>query len=642
LQARAVQRLDEFIDRFRRTGEFQSRLPELAQIDAELSLSNQALAARGDWSALATGLIKQGSVHRLQGDWANAVTLYEQAAAAAQRANSASKHADALAWGALAEQSRSDRNLGQAAAAAVRAVRLAESSGDNDVLARALDVLGTIQLAQLDLAAAADTFNREVTVAAAAPDRVAPYYAYLNRSDVYLKTAERCDFQRAFESCYQAVDKAGADLRQAVAIANGLGYTGLARQADGFIKSLEQRRALIKSQERISRTVNETAIFHPRTLKDVLVTERFVAAPSAIPPQLAALTQQSRQMEQALAPFAGTSEARSLYVDGLMSEMQGNNEAALSLFLKSIDTLERDRRSLRDDRSRGTFLEDRIGFYYAGVQQLLERRRYDEAFEVFERARSRALADLLASRPPGLERSQEQALFQQLMVLRTRIADAQSRLYDLAGDSDRANDTQLATIQQQIRALEAQHDSLTARIGAEAPRLQTLVSSKPASLKAFQQILRSEQSEALQYLVLEHAVVLWHITPGGVTVKNVFLPRTELMTKVDALRKSLVDRSAAFDETTSRELFLYLVAPVLPQVRADPINDISENGSRFPTPLAPPCSCSCRNRPASRAGAFSRWPTLAFPPRRTKWPGSPGYFPARAASSRARSRAKAM
>ena len=495
--------------------------------------------------------------------------MYQQAAVAAQRANSVSKHADALAWGALAESSRSNRNLGQASADATRAVRLAESGGDNDVLARALDVLGTIQIAQLDLVAAGATFNREVTVAATAPDRVAPYYAYLNRSDVFLKTAERCDFQRAFESCYQAVESANADLQQAVAIASRLGYAGLARQAEGFIKTLEQRRALIKSQERMTRTVNETAIFHPKTMKDVLVTERFVAAPSAIPPALAALTEQSRRMEQALAPFAETTEARGHYGDGLMNEMRGNNDAALAQYLKAVDALERDRRSLRDDRSRGTFLEDRIGIYYAPVQQLLERRRHDEAFEMFERARSRALSDLLASRTLGLERTQEQELFKQLMVLRTRIADAQSRLFDFAGDTDRTNDAQLATIRQQIRTLEAQHDSLAARIAAETPRLQTLVSSRPATLKAFQQVLRNEQSEALQYLVLEHAVLLWHITSNGVTVKNVFLPRTELMTKVDALRKSLADRSVAFDETTARELFLYLIAPVLPQVRAD-------------------------------------------------------------------------
>ena len=499
LQARAVRRLDDFVANFRRTGDFQSRLPDLAQVDADLAASNRAFAARGDWSALATGLIKQGSVRRIQGDWAQAVLLYQQAALAAQRANSVSQHADALAWGALAESSRANRNLGQAATDAALAVRLAESGGDNDVLARALDVLGIIQLAQLDLTAAVATFNREVTVAATARDPVAPYFAYLNRSDVFLKTARRCDFQRAFESCYAALDNASADLQKAVAIASRLGYAGLVRQTEDFIKGLEQQRAMIKSAERMTRTLNNTSIYHPKALKDVLVTERFVPPVEPVPAALTAISEEFRRSAQALGAFAETGEAGVQYVDGLMNELRGNQDAALSMFLKAIGTLERDRRSLRDDKSRGTVLEDRIGYFYAAVRQLLEHRRYDEAFEMFERARSRGLSDLLASRTLGLDRPQEQQLFTQLMVLRTRIADAQSRLFTLAGDADRANDTQLATIDKQIRTLEGQYVILSARVATDAPRLQTLVDSQPATLKAFQQALRNEQSEALQY-----------------------------------------------------------------------------------------------------------------------------------------------
>ena len=109
---------------------------------------------------------------------------------------------------------------------------------------------------------------------------MAPYFAYLNRSDVFLKTAQRCDFQRAFEACYEALDKASADLQKAVAIASRLGYTGLVRQTEDMIKGLEQRRAIIKSTERTTRTLSGTSIYHPKTLKDVLVTDRFIAPPN--------------------------------------------------------------------------------------------------------------------------------------------------------------------------------------------------------------------------------------------------------------------------------------------------------------------------------------------------------------------------
>jgi CHAT domain-containing protein len=399
---------------------------------------------------------------------------------------------------------------------------------------------------------------------------MAAYFAYLNRSDVYLKTGERCDFQRSFEPCYQALDRARADLQQALVITRQLGHTALARQTEEFISNVEAMRRLIKSQEAMHRTVQTTAVFHPKKPSDVLVTEKFAPQPGEIPPLLTQIYQAAKRFEKHAGGFADIAEARSQYVEGLMNEMQGNPDAALAFFLKAVESLERDRRALRDERSRGTFLEDRIGFYYAPIQQLLDRRRFAEAFELLERSRSRALADLLASRTLGLERPEERKLYGELTVLRTQIADAQGALFELMREPDVAkNAPKVSALQSQIRTLEAQHQNVIARMSTEAPRLQTLVVSAPASLKALQQSMREERYEMLQYLVLEHGVILWHITADALFVRNVFLPRTEVMGKVAALRKSLTDRNIAFDETTARELFLFLVQPAVGRVRSD-------------------------------------------------------------------------
>jgi len=568
LQQQAIRRIDDFVDHFRKTGDMRSRLPDLAQAEAELAASNRMLAARGDWSVLALGLIKHGHVYRMQGQWPNAIALYQQAEEAAKRGRDVVRQADALAWRALAESSR--RNIGQAFADAMQAVRLAETADDKEVLARALDVLGTVQIAQRDIAGAADTLNREVEVARQAKDSMAAYYAYLNRSDVYLKIGERCDFQRSFEPCYQALDRARVDLQQALAIARQHGYTALARQTEEFISNVEARRGLIKSQEAMHQSVQKTGLFRPKKPGDVLVTEKFVASPGEIPPLLTQIYQEAKRFEKQAGHFADVAEARSQYVEGLMNELQGNNDAALAFFLKAVDTLERDRRALRDERSRGTFLEDRIGFYYAPIQHFLDRRRYAEAFELLERSRSRALADLLASRTLGLERAEEQRLYAELTLLRTQIADAQSTLFELVSEPDAAkNAAKISALQGQIRTLEAQHQNVLGRMGTEAPRLQTLVVSAPASLKALQQSMREERYEMLQYLVLEHGVILWHITADSVFVRNVFLPRTEVMTKVAALHKSLADRNVRFDETTATELFLFLVQPALSRIRSE-------------------------------------------------------------------------
>ena len=109
LQKRAVARIDSVIDRFRRTGDTRLQVSELLQAGAELSASNRALAARQNWSALAFGLIKQGHVYRLQGQWAEAIALYQSAQEAATRGRDVVRQSDALAWRALGESSR--RNL---------------------------------------------------------------------------------------------------------------------------------------------------------------------------------------------------------------------------------------------------------------------------------------------------------------------------------------------------------------------------------------------------------------------------------------------------------------------------------------------------------------------------------------------------
>jgi CHAT domain-containing protein len=154
-------------------------------------------------------------------------------------------------------------------------------------------------------------------------------------------------------------------------------------------------------------------------------------------------------------------------------------------------------------------------------------------------------------------------------VLRTQIADAQSRVFELVSQSDPSRSrSQISETQERIRTLEAQYRKVASRIATESPRLRNLVTSVPASLKALQQSMREERYEILQYLVVEGGVIVWHIGPGSVVVRNVFLPRSEVIGKVAALRKSL-DRNAPFDEATAKELFLFLIQPVLAGIRTE-------------------------------------------------------------------------
>ena len=187
-------------------------------------------------------------------------------------------------------------------------------------------------------------------------------------------------------------------MQQAQAIVRRLGFAGLERMTEDLASNVEQYRALIKSREAQHTSIEKANIFRPKGADNVVVSERFVAKREDIPPQLLALYQAGKRFEAQVSAFAQPSDVLTLYTDGLLNEMEGRHDAALDFFKKAAQALEHDRRSLRDERTRGTIMEDRISIYYATVQQLLERRRHAEAFEMLERSRSRALTDLLASR----------------------------------------------------------------------------------------------------------------------------------------------------------------------------------------------------------------------------------------------------
>jgi hypothetical protein len=185
-----------------------------------------------------------------------------------------------------------------------------------------------------------------------------------------------------------------------------------------------------------------------------------------------------------------------------------------------------------------------------------------------ERSKSRAMADLLATKELGLSNPKEQALYAQLMQQRTKIASLQTQLFALTtGTPNAQTKEKIAEKSASIRALEKEYARLMTRMYQEAPRLQGLVLAQPAALERLQQAMRAEHFEVVQYLVMDTGLILWHIGPDSVTVRNVFIPRQELVTKVIALPNSLSDRYRAFDATfdqeTARELFLFLIQEAL-------------------------------------------------------------------------------
>jgi CHAT domain-containing protein len=570
LQKAGIVKIDHWLDYARRTGDAKSKNSELTAAQSELKDSYDLFLQRQDFAGASWSAIKMGDIQRLLNRWARSVPLYKTAVDLARRANRTDYQTRGLARLVISEL-----KIGAIKAAeehSREAVRLGPKCGNKNFYFEALDVASGVEAKLGNRAAASDYLDRALAMSGQIDDKRLLYQGYADRGDTYYEVATKCDYQTNADVCSQSLELARADYQKAVFITQDLGYDFLSQLFRAQLKSVDDQKALLRMRT-VDLSAKHANMFNPKTPHDVLVTEHFAAG--AMDPQNLAMIESAvknlkdwwASLQKQGLPVEDLNSS-DLNLQGQLAEMKGNNQDALGKYQRAIHLVEKDRRKLRDEQARGALMEDKINYYYRPAQLLLEQKRYPEAFELFERSRSRAMADMLSTRPLSLRTMQERTLFTQLETLKVKIAAQQEKLFNLTGSHDRnQHTTEIVQLEKQITDLQQQYDQLETRIEKETPRLKMLVTLQPETLKNVQNSAAAGAYDILYYVVLDTAVILWHINGSGVQVKNVFLPRSQLMKKVGALHESLIaprdDAAAAFDNETSRQLYLYLIQPVV-------------------------------------------------------------------------------
>jgi CHAT domain-containing protein/tetratricopeptide (TPR) repeat protein len=579
LQKSGVARIDRWMDYVRRTGDATSTVSELATANSELKASFDLFLQRKDFAGASWSEIKMADIRRLMNRWAEATPVYQAAIELTKLANRPDYQTKALAR--LAYSELKTGNTDSALDHAREAVRLGANCGNKTFYFEALDTAGEVELTHGNLVGAGEYLDQALALSGQIEDKQQLYIGYSDRGEIYYQIALKCDYERTYQVCYDALDKAYADYEKALAITRELGYQFISQLFQHVMTGMDERKALIKRQQAEDQSVGTTKMFNPQKPGDVLVTENFTAGRMD-----AANLALIENVDSGVRDFVARMQKQGLIVQdlnptdlwrqGSLAEMHGNNEAALAKYVQAVDLLERDRRKLRDEQERGAFMVDKIGYYYNPALIYLEGKHYPEAFALFERSRSRAMADMLASRPLTLGTVQERTLFSELETLRTAIAAQQEKLFNLTSSSNRdQNAKEIVRLESQISDQQLQYQNLEARIQKEAPKLGELTSSEPVTLAQVQRSATAGGYDVLYYVVRETSLVLWHINGSEVQVKNVFLPHNELIEKTVALNKSMVAPShvpgTRFDEETSRQLYLFLVQPMLSYIKSNHI-----------------------------------------------------------------------
>ncbi|MEP7343476.1 MAG: CHAT domain-containing protein [Acidobacteriota bacterium] len=571
LQRSALQAVSRCEISLKKTGKLGATQAELRQIENELLRSADLFLNRGDQAATIVSFYELARLKRWRKDWLQALTFYNAALELAQATKNKNYQIKILVGitKVLALDLNNDKAVNNFLD---EAFKLSDALTDKQALFDLYDQRRALLFARGETEAALDYANRAFKVASESGDADLRFSAYFGRGEVHVKRVRSCNWARAATDCLGMYERAKSNLSEAQKLAQTLGYDFLGQELRLLLQDLENLKAIatfdVTKQVPIPKEINADQLYHPKTLSDVLVQDVFDPGRinfSQAPGEERRLWNVVRAMPESVEKYA---------MQGSLLLSRKDKESAMKSYLKAADLLEADRRRLADASGRSAFVEDRMGAYYIPTLLSLDSKRYEQAFELMERSRARALADLLQSQRLQFSGTKEREFYAESSRLNAQIERLQKRLLLRRDDSAQPDAQDIAKIEQEIQQVEGEYQRVKESIVVSGSRLQQLIVSRPVSLGGFQRLLRQDGSEALVYLVQDGHLVLWHLSGDAFHVRSIGLPRGILAQKVNALRQNLAKNSSGeppktFDRRSARELFLYLVQPALEWIKSD-------------------------------------------------------------------------
>lgn len=232
-----------------------------------------------------------------------------------------------------------------------------------------------------------------------------------------------------------------------------------------------------------------------------------------------------------------------LFDRGRIAEAEGDRARAIGLYRRAIEVIERQRSTISTEASKIGFVGDKQAVYRHVVSALVATEDRATAFEYLERAKSRALVDLLASKRDfavaGGDARKAKALLAE--------ADAAEEEAMLQGAPGAASSSRGI-------AVEARR-----RLGEESPELASLVSVGALSAREVQALVPPDET-LLEYFQADRELLAFVVTRGSLEV--VRLDASGLAQDLARFRRDVADPRSDRQAALARRLHARLVAPL--------------------------------------------------------------------------------
>jgi CHAT domain-containing protein/Tfp pilus assembly protein PilF len=513
--------------------------------------------ALGDKAAVNTMLHNIGNVHISQGDYAQALEYYQKSLALKEAAGD--KAGVNILLQEIGGVQFRQGNYAQALENFQKCLALSEAMGEKHELSRALANIGNVHAMQGNNAQALEYYQKSLALREALGEKVEVSTTLSNIGNFH---SSQGNFAQALEYYQKSLMQSEA-LGNKAGVSSALDSIGNVHTSQGnYAQALEHYQKSLAMNEDLG---NKSAVCN--TLIDMANSTRLRGNYAQALDFAGRATVLARQFGYPVELWHAENEAGQSYraLNQPVPARQAFEEA-----IAAIETLRTQVAGGEQEQQRS--FENKLDPYRAMVELLVAENQSSEALAYAERAKARALLDVLRSGRVNVtkamtvaEQERERGFNNHLVSLNTQITRESLR--------SQPDPARLSDLKTQLQKARLDYEAFQIGLYAAHPELKAQRGeAQPLTPEQARELLPDTRSAMLDYVVTDERTYLFALTAnaGGTTtelkVYTLALKRKELTDRVARFRETLAQGSPGFRQP-ARELYDLLLKPAAAQLQ---------------------------------------------------------------------------
>jgi len=251
-----------------------------------------------------------------------------------------------------------------------------------------------------------------------------------------------------------------------------------------------------------------------------------------------------------------------LFDRGRIAESDGKFKDAIDFYCRAVEVIERQRSTINTESSKIGFVGDKQALYFNLVQVLYHERRYERAFEYVERAKSRALVDLLASKKDFAVKGGDKNEIETALAMNDS-AEAEAIIQDVSIDKSKSRSVQI---------------KIREELNGRAPELASFITVTSQPISELQTYLSKDEA-LIEYYYRDKDMYAFVLSDGRLHVAK--LDSKRLMEDVREFRKYLENSGSTRFMDSSKRLYKRLFKPIESQVNRKNLTIVSHGALHY-------------------------------------------------------------